>query len=385
MFSQQNFKRTSFNNNNNFNYDYYPSQNNNNNSNNDNFSVYSGHSNFTQNSSGTFSNFSNSSGYSTNFNSQINNNNNGMKRKINPLEEINSVMISYIETILPKLIEECSDNIFKKMNWNDLSKQLQEEINNLQNKIEIFEEYLFQQNKKSGSNYYSNKENNKNINKIKVAIDDLECINLELKQQKLIINNNSDTKEGDFNDNNDYVKKLKINLLLLKEDIDQERINSQKLNSELIDRNFKLIEIKNIIDQKLNNLNEYIIHNCNNNNNAKILEEVSDFVYNLEQNLTIAKQKFNKTENQLYVDKSTFCFTSTFSSNINNYNCVSILNNNDLKEEKDYNNINFKINNYRQLKQNNIKDNTNNSNNNNKIKRRNLYNKLNSLENKFTF
>lgn len=186
-------------------------------------------------------NFSDNMSYysSASTNSSLSN----LKRKntLSYLDDINSILASSIESLIPKISQECAELVYSKIS-SELDKQAKE-IDDLKNQLAKFEKLI--QNKNNKKRLGVNSTPMKNLNKVNSHLNKIEET---MDMQSRIISENSNINH------NSHLETLKEKVNLLKECIKEERDLTEKLNSNMKDKQVDLLGLKSFIGQKINYL-----------------------------------------------------------------------------------------------------------------------------------
>jgi hypothetical protein len=187
---------------------------------------------YTQNNEGFYDNRSMYSASTATSTSQAINQN--LKKKI--LDDINSLLSGCIENLIPKLVDECADNIFAKISV-ELEKQSRE-IEEIRSHITGFDDMI-------GDKCNVNKTFTP-LKNIKKAESNMTQINKVVRDQKQMVE--------EFQKKEELLLNLREQVEYLKEKIVSENDFNERVNTQIRDKNVDLLDMKRFIDQKVTSL-----------------------------------------------------------------------------------------------------------------------------------
>lgn len=213
-----------------------------------------------QQCSGGYSDFQMPYGFNDNF--SINSSNSTATsmtsfKKKSFTEEINNSLTNCLEEFLPKVAEECAEAVYTKITL-ELESQAKE-IEELKIQLDQLRTLL------TNSNFSNlTHMNSTPIKKLKNLSDGIGKINNGLSRKCFTLKENIENTNY-FNDSN-YLDNIQEKLRLLKENVEQEKINTELLDEKVKDRHVDILGLKNLVDERvgyllndiqLNYLNSY--------------------------------------------------------------------------------------------------------------------------------
>jgi hypothetical protein len=206
--------------------------------------------------------------------------NTNIKKRLN--DEINSVLSGCIENILPKLVEECAENIYLRFSL-EFDKQ-SKDIEEMKTQITGFQEKV---NKRCLIG-----KNSTPLKNLKKVNDDLAYVNTLVKEQ----NEKLDDMKGGQSE--DIVENVKMYMLRLKENFEAEKRVAEKMNNSLKEKNVDIVGMKRLVENKFTILSEKMKNVNPNAFQAGILSNVNSNRSKFEEILGMLNSINEKTAKQ---------------------------------------------------------------------------------------
>jgi hypothetical protein len=175
---------------------------------------------------------------STQMSSQSIVNTGAIKKKLN--EEINTVLSGCIENIIPKLVEECADNIYLRISL-ELDKQAKD-IEDIKNRIAGFEEDVAERCKFGKTSTP--------LKNLKKMTDDINYVNGMVKDQTEKM---SHVRFGQSEDTVDCIKKYMVKL---KENLEAEKRMTEEMSNSVKEKNVDIVAMKRMLENKVHQISE---------------------------------------------------------------------------------------------------------------------------------
>jgi hypothetical protein len=201
----------------------------------------------------------------------------GLKKKLN--DEMNSVLSDCIENILPKLVEECAENIFLRISL-ELNKQAKE-IEEIKDQINSFDGVIQEKLPKNITPM-------KNLKKVN---EDVNYINGLIAEQKVKLDGMVKSQSEDI------VETMKAYLVKLKDTVDGEKKLTEDMTNVVKEKNVDIVAMKRMIENKIGYLaeNMKLTTNAGKEDNSVVSSEKSRFEEILELLGTIKEKTKNVT------------------------------------------------------------------------------------------